>query len=52
MMLEEELGNERLTVNWHYEKDDEDIEEFGVDFKSVFKVVQINLIQIDENPYT
>jgi hypothetical protein len=52
MLLEDGLGNGKLTVNWHYELDDEDIEEFGADFKSVFKVVEFNLIQIEVNPYT
>lgn len=51
LALEEVLGNERLEVNWHYEADDDDIRDFGQDFKDVFKVVDINLIEITENPY-
>ena len=51
MACEKELDNERLDVNWHYEKDDEDIRDFGEDFRSIFKVVDINLVEIDSNPF-
>lgn len=51
MACENALDNERLDVNWHYEKDDEDIRDFGEDFRSIFKVVNINLVEIDSNPY-
>lgn len=52
MMCEEELGGERLKVRWHYEKDDDDIKDFGEDFKSIFQKVTIDLVEITENPYT
>ena len=51
MALEEALDNQRLDVNWHYEKDDEDIKDFGEDFRSIFKEVEINLVEISQNPY-
>ena len=52
MMCEETLDADRLDVNWHFEEDDEDIEEFGIDFKSIFKKVEINLIAVKENPFS
>jgi hypothetical protein len=52
LACEQVLGNERLEVNWHYEADDDDIKDFGTDFKDVFTVVDINLIEIKENPFT
>ena len=52
MLAEESYTKTDLTVNWHFEEDDEDIKEFGVDFKSIFKIAQINLIEIKENPYS
>lgn len=51
MALEDTLGPEKLDVNWYFEKDDEDIRDFGEDFKSIFKVVTVNLIEISQNPY-
>ncbi|UKN02049.1 DUF1987 domain-containing protein [Paracrocinitomix mangrovi] len=51
MACEAKLNNDQLTVNWHFEADDDDIREFGVDFKSIFKNVDINLIEISQNPY-
>lgn len=51
MMCEEALEANQLEVNWYYEKDDDDIKDFGEDFKSIFKKVAINLIEIEENPY-
>ncbi|MCB9223960.1 MAG: DUF1987 domain-containing protein [Crocinitomicaceae bacterium] len=52
LACEDALGGDKLDVNWHYEKDDDDIRDFGIDFRDVFKHVKINLIQITENPYT
>jgi hypothetical protein len=52
LACEQVLGNERLEVNWHYEADDDDIKDFGTDFKDVFTDVDINLIEIKENPFT
>jgi SiaC family regulatory phosphoprotein len=52
MLCEENLGNDRLEVNWHFEKDDDDIKDFGEDFKSIFKKIDIKLIEISENPFT
>lgn len=52
MACENALDNDQLDVNWHYEKDDEDIKDFGEDFKSIFKKVEIKLVEIDTNPYT
>jgi len=52
MYCEDKLGGEKLAVNWHYETDDDDIKDFGNDFKMIFKKVEIKLIEIEENPYT
>jgi hypothetical protein len=52
LACENTLGNDKLVVNWHYEQDDDDIKDFGQDFKDIFNVVQINLIEITDNPYT
>ena len=52
MLCEEKLGAENLEVVWHYEKDDEDIKEFGEDFKSVFEAIEVTLKEIDANPYS
>jgi SiaC family regulatory phosphoprotein len=51
MLAEEAHEKTELIIDWHFEGDDEDIKEFGADFKSVFKIVDINLKEIDENPY-
>ena len=51
MTCEDVLGKDKLEVNWHFEKDDEDIRDFGEDFKSIFKEIAINLIEISQNPY-
>ena len=52
MLCEEKLGKDLLKVKWHFEKDDDDIKDFGEDFKSIFKVIDVQLIEIEENPYT
>ncbi|MFT4601623.1 MAG: hypothetical protein ACI857_001806 [Arenicella sp.] len=51
MIAEENCAVTKMNINWHFEEDDEDIKEFGVDFKSIFKKVDVNLIEVDENPY-
>lgn len=51
MMCEEKLNVSKLHVNWHYETDDDDIRDFGEDFKSIFKGVKIKLVEIPENPF-
>lgn len=51
LQCESSLSSENLSVNWHYEKDDEDIQEFGYDFQSIFKKVKIEVKEITENPY-
>ena len=51
LQCETALSADSLTVNWHYEKDDEDIQEFGYDFQSIFKKVKIEVKEISENPY-
>jgi hypothetical protein len=50
MACEEALGGENLLVNWHYEADDEDIKEFGFDFKLIFKNVDVQVIEVTEPP--
>lgn len=52
MACEEALGNKGLEVKWHYETDDDDIRDFGTDFRDIFKEVEVQLIEISENPYT
>ena len=52
MLCEETLKPEQLRVNWHYEKDDDDIKDFGDDFRSIFKTVNITLVEIAQNPYS
>ena len=52
MMAEDHLEKTQVEVNWSFEDDDEDIREFGVDFKSIFKKLNVNLIEIKENPYS
>lgn len=51
LLCEEAIDADKLTVNWHYEKDDEDIQEFGYDFQSIFKKVRVEVKEIEENPY-
>lgn len=52
MACESALGGDKLAVNWHFEKDDDDIKDFGEDFKSIFNSVSINLVEMDSNPYS
>lgn len=52
MACESSLGGENMEVSWHFEKDDDDIKDFGEDFKSIFKSVTINLVEIENNPYS
>lgn len=52
MACEASLGGDKLSVNWHFEKDDDDIKDFGEDFKSIFSAVSISLVEIDSNPYS
>ncbi|MBD3637434.1 MAG: DUF1987 domain-containing protein [Crocinitomicaceae bacterium] len=52
LLCEAELDLQNLEVNWHYEKDDDDIKDFGEDFKSIFDNVEINLVEISENPFS
>lgn len=51
LQCENELDADKLTVNWHYETDDEDIQEFGYDFQSIFKKIKVEVKEIAENPY-
>lgn len=39
-------GND-ITVRWHYESDDEDMQEAGEDYKSIIQV-PFELVEIDE----
>ena len=50
MACEEGVGSDNLQVNWHYEADDEDIKEFGLDFKLIFKSVDVQVIEVTEPP--
>jgi len=52
MMCEAHLAIDSLEVNWHYEEDDEDIYEFGLDFQSIFKKVDVQLIAVKDNPFS
>lgn len=38
-------GND-IVVNWHYESDDEDMQETGADYQSIIKV-PFNLVEIE-----
>ncbi|MEX1002055.1 MAG: DUF1987 domain-containing protein [Crocinitomicaceae bacterium] len=51
MLCEKKLKPEGLKIIWHYEKDDDDIKEFGSDFKSVFEKLDMELKPIDRNPF-
>ena len=51
MLAEEHLDKTIVNVKWYFEEDDDDIKEFGVDFKSIFKKIEVDLIEIIENPY-
>lgn len=39
-----------LSVKWYYEKDDEDMEEAGSEFKLLFPELNFDLIALDELP--
>jgi hypothetical protein len=40
-------GNTNVQVNWHYEEDDEDMEEAGEDYQAIIDL-QVNMIAIEE----
>lgn len=41
-----ELGKEKLTINWHYEEDDVEMEEAGQDYSSMVDA-KFNIIPVD-----
>ena len=40
-------GKTNVTVNWHYEEDDEDMQEAGEDYQAIIDL-QVNMIEIEE----
>ena len=40
-------GNTTVSVNWHYEEDDEDMEEAGEDYQAIIDL-PFNMIEIEE----
>ncbi len=38
----------QVVINWHFEEDDEDMEESGEDFKEIIKI-PINMIMMEED---
>lgn len=40
-------GNTEVTVNWHYEEDDEDMLEAGEDYQAIIDL-KVNMIEVEE----
>ncbi len=44
--LESISENTNLVVKWYYEKDDEDMQEAGSEFKLLFKDIQFEIVKV------
>lgn len=45
--LLDSLGDQ-LSLNWYYERDDQDIKETADEFKAIFPTLDFNLIEVEE----